>query len=410
MHLVFAALGATHVFTPEHKSVAHNDPYSANTGSNGDGSNNNNNNNNNVDSNPKPNDGNDDSGNGNSASGGNGNDTNNNSNNSNGGHSGGNANDDKNGSDKGDGKGDGKGDDDKDGDSDSNSGNVTGGGKNSTATPPSSNWKPDNSSTIADGTPLRIMCLGASIVRGERSTDQNGFRKTLRGDLAAEGATINMVGTQRYGNMLDNDFEAYGGNRVSQIHDHATHIVPDLLPNVFVINVGTNNALQRNDVDKVGEQMGEFIDYLLKTSPRSTVILSTLLTNTVPDREPMILDMNEQFRSLYAKYTEKPVVLAELHPSEGLPGRPQVEDIGPDGSHPTDKGYEIMGHILADAIKDADSKGYLRWPKENRLEYDGDQDRGDGVELTTELPPSKPTKRAHRRTAPSATVTVASKA
>ncbi|KAI1811810.1 SGNH hydrolase-type esterase domain-containing protein [Poronia punctata] len=283
------------------------------------------------------------------------------------------------------GKDDGKGD-----------GGDSGNGKSGGTTTPPLNWKPANSSTIADGTPLRIMCLGASIVRGERSTDQNGFRKTLREDLTSLGATVNMVGTQRYGNMLDNDFEAYGGNRVSQIYKHARDIVPELLPNVFVINVGTNNALQRKELDIAGEQMGEFIDYLLKASPSSTVVLSTLLTNTVPEREPMILDMNEQFRSLYSsKFTQKPVVLAELHPSEGLPGRPQTEDIGPDGSHPTDHGYEIMGHLLAEAIKDADSKGYLRVPEDNGLEEDGDQDRGDGVELTTELPP-KPTKAARK--------------
>ncbi|KAI1355321.1 SGNH hydrolase-type esterase domain-containing protein [Xylaria sp. FL0043] len=235
-------------------------------------------------------------------------------------------------------------------------------------------WRPKNSSSIADGTPLRIMCLGASIVRGELSSDRNGFRKTLRGDLAKLGVPINMVGTQRNGDMPDNDFEAYGGNRISQIHDHAKNIVPQEQPNIFVINVGTNNVLQYKDTDVAGQHMEAFIDYLLTASPRSTVVLSTLLTNTVPNREPLILDINRQFRELYPKYENNTVVLAELHPSSGLPGRPQVEDISYDGSHPTDRGYEIMGHIMAQAVQDADRRGYLRWPEDGEP-YDGEADR-----------------------------------
>ncbi|KAI8948557.1 SGNH hydrolase-type esterase domain-containing protein [Xylaria longipes] len=267
-------------------------------------------------------------------------------------------------------------------DDDNDSGDSTGGSSNSTGT-----WRPNNSSSIADGTPLRIMCLGASIVKGETSPDGNGFRKTLRAELTGLGAPINMVGSQRYGDMPDNDFEAYGGNRVSQIHEHATHIVPKLLPNVFVINDGTNNVLQRRDVDVAGKDMEAFIDYLLSASPRSTVVLSTLLTNTVPDREPMILDINQQFRELFhRKYeTKKPVVLAELHPSEGLPGRPQVGDIGPDGSHPLEQGYQIMGHLLAEAVKEADQKGYLRWP-ENGEQYDGETGRIDATDAEVTEP------------------------
>ncbi|KAJ2976498.1 hypothetical protein NUW58_g8070 [Xylaria curta] len=206
-----------------------------------------------------------------------------------------------------------------------------------------STWQPDNSSSIADGTPLRIMCLGASIVKGETSPDSNGFRKTLRAELADIGASINMVGSQRYGDMPDNDFEAYGGFKVSQIHERSKPSVSKLRPNIFVINVGTNNVLQRKELNVAGKDMEAFIDDLLEASPRSTVVLSTLLTNTVPNREPLILDLNRQFREVFKKYDDKPVVLAEQHPSEGLPGVPQVADIGPDGSHPLESGYEIMG-------------------------------------------------------------------
>lgn len=237
------------------------------------------------------------------------------------------------------------------------------------------------------------MSLGASLVRGEFSTGNIGFRKTMRDELVRLNITVNMVGSQRFGDMLDNDLEAYGGNRVSQIHEHATHIVPQLQPNLFLIQVGTNNVLQNRDVDKAGADMEKFIDYLLETSPRSTVVFSTCLTNTVPDCEPRILDVNQQYRELIKKYESKPVLLAEMHSSGGFPGRPQPEDIGPDGTHPTDYGYGLMGHIFAESIQDADKKGYFRWPVENGLEKDGDVGRVEETKTTEELPPPTSTSR-----------------
>ncbi|XXG96297.1 hypothetical protein Hte_002578 [Hypoxylon texense] len=261
------------------------------------------------------------------------------------------------------------------------------------------NWQPANSSSIADGIPLRIMSLGASLVRGEFSTGDVGFRKTMRDELVALGVPVNMVGSQRFGDMLDNDLEAYGGNRVDQIHEHATHIVPRLQPNVFLIQVGTNNVLQNRDVDKAGEHMEAFIDYLLATSNRSTVIFSTCLTNTVPDCEPKILDVNQQYRELIKKYDSKPVLLAEMHPSEGFPDRPQPADIGPDGTHPTDFGYDLMGHIFTKSLQEADRKGYLRWPVENGLERDGEAGRAGETVTTSELPPPMSTPTGTTRAA-----------
>lgn len=184
-----------------------------------------------------------------------------------------------------------------------------------------------------------------------------------------------MVGSQRLGVFLDNDLEGYPGYRVSQSYDAAKKVVPNMQPNLFIIHVGTNNALKDIDVDKAGEHMEAFIDYLLETSNTSTVVMSTLLTNLVPDTEPKILQINEQYRALFPKYDGKPVVLAEMHPSEGLPNRPQVEDIGPDLTHPYDAGYELMSNIFLESIKEADEKGFLQWPVDNGYPYDGNAGR-----------------------------------
>ena len=43
---------------------------------------------------------------------------------------------------------------------------------------------------------LRILPLGASIVRGLKSTPEDGFRKPLRDRLRSEGYLVNMIGSQ----------------------------------------------------------------------------------------------------------------------------------------------------------------------------------------------------------------------
>lgn len=52
--------------------------------------------------------------------------------------------------------------------------------------------------------PLRIMPLGASITWGTESEDGNGYRKVLRDSLVTAGFAVDMVGSQKSGDMEDN--------------------------------------------------------------------------------------------------------------------------------------------------------------------------------------------------------------
>ena len=170
-----------------------------------------------------------------------------------------------------------------------------------------------------------------------------------------------MVGSVRLGDFEDNEVEAYGGILITKVHEYARKAVPKLQPNVFVINAGTNNALQTTAVKTAGRDM------------RALVVMSTLVTNTVPNCEPLILDMNQQFWDLMHAYETagKPVVMAEMHDGSGLPGRPTANDVGGDGTHPTDEGYRMMGRIFVEAVKEADRKGFLQVPVDNGVPADG---------------------------------------
>ncbi|KAI4858981.1 SGNH hydrolase-type esterase domain-containing protein [Hypoxylon rubiginosum] len=229
-------------------------------------------------------------------------------------------------------------------------------------------------SFISNGIPFRIMFMGASITRGDVSTGNLGFRKPVRDKFVLAGNLVNLVGSQKLGDFKDNDLEAYPGNRIDQVHEHSIHIVPETKPNLFIIHVGTNDCLQNWDIANFGARMRDFVAYLLATSSRATVVMSTLITNTVPEVEPRILNVNSQIRQIASilQAEGKPVVLAEMHYDQGLPGRPQPSDISPDGTHPFDAGYAMMADIYWASVLEAERKGLFRSPEINGIPDDGD--------------------------------------
>ncbi|KAK7918363.1 hypothetical protein PG985_010237 [Apiospora marii] len=218
--------------------------------------------------------------------------------------------------------------------------------------------------SIANGTALRIMPLGASTVRGEHSPGNTGFRKPLRDALVALKVPVNMVGSQKVGDFPDNDVEAYLGVRVSQIHERSKPAVQKYKPNVFIINAGINNALMNFEMDSAGQDMDKFIRDLLATSPRALVVLSTLTPSRIPHCEPLIQDINRQFMDLYNRLKKEglPIVVADVHYDGQEPDALQISDITDDGTHPTGEGYERMARIYTKAIKRADASDFLQVP------------------------------------------------
>jgi lysophospholipase L1-like esterase len=201
------------------------------------------------------------------------------------------------------------------------------------------------------------MPVGASITYGTQSTDGNGYRLSLRNRVEASGNKVNMVGSVKQGSMTDNDVEGWPGFIIDDVHSKATASAPKLKPNVYLVNVGTNDCVKNVDISNAANRLSSMISDLFKASPQATVILSTLLVNNNTKTEANVLNVNDQYRKLAAdlRAQKQRVVLADMHTVSG----PTVSQLV-DGTHPNDVGYSEMAAIWYAALVEASDAGFLQ--------------------------------------------------
>jgi lysophospholipase L1-like esterase len=208
------------------------------------------------------------------------------------------------------------------------------------------------------------MGLGAPTVFGAESLDMTGWRRTLRQKLAGVGNPVTMVGTQRTGNIVDNDVEAYSGVRIDQVYQHAQISVPQMKPKLIILYAGSNDNFQNASLPTLFKRYYALVEYVLTASPRATVVVSTLMPTTETELwggQDRVGDCNTQLRRVYQvlKRKGKPVVMVEMEDEDGL----QIENLGPEHMHPTRAGYEIMSRKFFEAIVEADARGFLQAPE-----------------------------------------------
>ncbi|KAI3391452.1 hypothetical protein diail_7342 [Diaporthe ilicicola] len=224
------------------------------------------------------------------------------------------------------------------------------------------------------------MPLGASITYGFRSTDGNGYRDDLQVLLEKGGSkNVEYVGSRNSGSMQENAVEGWPGLRIDQVLPKARASVPVDLPNVVLLNVGTNDCVQNWNMDNttrnsttapeltasakntVGTRLRMMVEDVLGWSPNTTVVMSTLINNKVPATQTRVDDANAQFRAVAADLQGqgRKVVLAEMSSAAGGPNMTTMADI----THPDDVGYAMMANRWYLALVEASNKGFITAPQ-----------------------------------------------
>lgn len=203
---------------------------------------------------------------------------------------------------------------------------------------------------------LRILPLGASIVYGLKSSDGNGFRAALRKKLIDNGnPTIDYIGSNHCGTIVDNECEGWPGYTISQVAQKAEVSIPSK-PNLVLLHVGTNDAVQNLDIQHAGDRLGSLIDRLFDAVPGVTIVASTILPNANPKTQANVKIYNSKIPDVVRRHQDagKHIVYVDFSsPSFSL------ADLSSDGTHPTDAGYIKMAEVWYQGIVAAKGRGWL---------------------------------------------------
>jgi lysophospholipase L1-like esterase len=167
-----------------------------------------------------------------------------------------------------------------------------------------------------------------------------------------------MVGSNPNGTMEDNDNSGWPGLIIDEVHNKSDSDTPTYKPNLVLINVGTNDAIQDVDISNAGNRMDSLISDVYAQSPKATIILSGLIINADSTVQDRAVQINTQYQNLVGSLQQagKAIIWADMQGADG----PQASDLGSDGIHPVDTGYQKMANIWYTAIGAADAKSFLQ--------------------------------------------------
>lgn len=123
-----------------------------------------------------------------------------------------------------------------------------------------------------------------------------------------------MIGSQKHGTMGDNDNEGWPGYRIDQIVQKANNSLP-LMPNLILINAGTNDVAQSYELDTADQRLGDLVDKILNAIPDAVVVVSTLLPSRNTSHEAAIEELNPKYIAMVQNKVDagQRVYLADMY-------------------------------------------------------------------------------------------------
>ena len=199
-----------------------------------------------------------------------------------------------------------------------------------------------------DGLPI-IACIGASITEGAGA--DNFYRESYPAQLQnALGGLYNVINFGNSGKTVRTDL----GDDVAWLMQRQWAGVQAIVPDIAILNIGTNDSKTSNDPLSTYESFYEaykyLIDQLLAVNPDMQIIVCT-----VPYAYSDIWGINNDNianiiapvqRDIAEDYNLELIDLYEYSQNKG--------HLFPDGVHPNTKGYEMFVKIIKKALLEGD--------------------------------------------------------
>jgi len=211
---------------------------------------------------------------------------------------------------------------------------------------------PPEQTPAAAPEPLRILPLGDSLTWGKGSSDASGYRAVLHRALATAGLDVDFVGSQRNGRGPDTEHEGHPGWRIDEVDAHAEQWVPAADPDVVLLDLGTNDYVQRYDTRHAAARLAALVDWIHALAPGAHIVLARLLVIDGDQRAAGVRQLNAAIPRIAAARRGF-VTVADM-------SRISVANTV-DGVHPGDLGYRQMAYQWYQALRRV-LPGGASWP------------------------------------------------
>jgi lysophospholipase L1-like esterase len=229
---------------------------------------------------------------------------------------------------------------------------------------------------LTKGQNLRVMPVGDSITLGKLD-NVGGYRRILYEWLTANGYAITYVGKQnlptskRYPSLVPADgailwHEGYGSMRTDQILNGGTaekQTAPPIAtslanykPDVVLLMIGTNDILQKYQLDTLQQRLGQIVDAIYAVNPKIIVLVASIAPLggwTRVDQEKLGVAYNAAIPGLVAKEQGlgHPIAFVDIHLAlQAIKG-----SLAGDQVHPTAIGYAKMAQAWYKALTGEDA-------------------------------------------------------
>lgn len=195
--------------------------------------------------------------------------------------------------------------------------------------------------------PVRIMPLGDSITWGQTApvSTPGGYRLPLYQLLTADGFNVEMVGTVWANgalNLPQENHEGWQGYRIDQIASgFLTWVNAVPAPDVILLLIGTNDYGQNYETATATNRLDQLIELIATNLPNTKLVVSSVLQRT--DSATVNSEIQTDFNPYIPGIVAAHAALGQQVYFIDLNSVIAVSDLGTDGLHPNQTGYNIMG-------------------------------------------------------------------
>jgi lysophospholipase L1-like esterase len=189
--------------------------------------------------------------------------------------------------------------------------------------------------------PVRILPLGDSITYGYPVA--GGYRLPLYQLLTNAGYTVDFTGTQtnnRAPGLPDPDHEGHPGWTIRQINAIATDVLASTDdPDVILLLIGVNDYGQNDDIANAHTRLQGLVENLATNRPYAKILVANLLATTSQAQDTEIQLTFNPYVPMIA--TNEQALGRQVY-FDDLRSALTTNDLGADGGHPNQVGYNKM--------------------------------------------------------------------